>query len=164
MYAAWLRYRSESVADRVSRLRRPSISAASQNRPQSGSSPRARRSFSLSAEPLEVSELEGLVDQCHCSLGGLAGAIRAVGQGIADQPHLGREVRSPLTNRFEEGVEHCGELLLDFDVPDSAAAIPLLEVGHLLTVEVERLVVQKHWIAFDMAGIGRSESRRIRVH
>jgi len=71
---------------------------------------------------------------------------------------------APLTNRVEEDVERCGELLLDFDVPDRPAAIPVLEVGHLLAVGVERVVVLKHWVAFDVAGIGGSESCRIRVH
>src|SRR2546422_6946466 len=94
----------------------------------------ARRPFSLSAKLLEIPEVEGFAYQCHRGLGRLSGAVRAVGQGIADQPHLDREVHPPLADRVEEGVERRGELLFDFDVSDGAAAIPVLEIRHLLTV------------------------------
>jgi len=44
--------------------------------------------------------------------------------------------------------------------PNGAAAIPCLEVRHLLAVGVECVVVQKHGVAVDMAGIGGPEPRR----
>jgi hypothetical protein len=56
------------------------------------------------------------------------------------------------------------ELVLHLDVTDLAELITFLEVRHFRSVRIERVVVQKHWVALDGAGHVGADPFGIRVH
>ncbi len=74
------------------------------------------------------------------------------------------EVRAALAHRIEQVVDGDGELLLHFDIADGAADVALLQVVDLGDVRVEGVVVDEHRVAFDVAGVGGAEARRVGVH
>src|SRR5262249_31913281 len=60
---------------------------------------------------------------------------------------------APLADRVEERVERLDELVLHLAVADGVTLVALLEVGDLLGVGVEGVVVVEHRVVLDDAGI-----------
>src|SRR2546426_1313786 len=71
---------------------------------------------------------------------------------------------SPLADWFQKAVQRDREPALHLDVAHRALSISLLELFNFSFVGVERIMINEDRVAFDMAGIGGVDPRRIRIH
>src|ERR1700730_15307781 len=72
-----------------------------------------------------------------------------------------RESGAPRADRVQKLIQGTGQPLLDLDVAHRALAVPVLELVDFGAVPVERVMVDEHGIAFNVARIRRVNPRRV---
>jgi len=93
----------------------------------------------------------------------LSGAASPLFERVADQPHLAFESSTSVADRVEKRVEGSGEFLLHLDVADGPAAIPILEVRHLIRVGIERIVLSGCSVNADRRASRRDHPRAAKL-
>src|SRR5438105_4026704 len=83
---------------------------------------------------------------------------------LVDDLRVGRELRTTLADRLEEGLQRDVELLFYLDIADLPGPVASLQILDLGRVRVEVVVINEHRVSFDLARIGRADTRWIGVH
>ena len=93
---------------------------------------------------VRINNPHGLADFLHRLLGDPPRAFGPIKQGGAHVVGTGRIGRAALADGFQEVVERPNQPFLYLAIAHPAGTVALLEVGHLVRVRVESVVILEH--------------------